>query len=230
MFLGRTTLGMMAYCDYFGNDGLLDQQLSYSQHVKKMSCKIHRGLAIMRRVKSFIPRDSLIRLADSLVNTHLDYCSPLLYNFSINQLESLLKLQKQCARTIFSVSRRSHCKPLFIELGWLPIYQRIEYNSCMMMFKIESNIAPPYLTNMFHKSSDVHNHYTRSSSNKSFLCPGGNGKLYTKTFAYYGTKLWNSLPTNLKIIKSLDLFKVRCKTYFMDKFISQIDCKYGFIV
>ena len=184
----------------------LDQQLSYSQHLKEMCRKIHRGLAIMRRVESFIPRDSLIRLADSLVNTHLDYCSPLLHNFSGNQLESLLKLQKQCARTIFSVSKRSHCKPLFIELGWLPIYQRIEFNSCMMMYKIESNIDPPYLTDMFQKSSEVHNHNTRSSLNKSFVCPGGHGKLYTKTFAFYGTKLWNSLPSHLKDNKILGTF------------------------
>ena len=76
----------------------LDQQLSYSQHLKEMCCKIHCGLAVMRRVKSFIPWDSLIRLADSLVNTHLDYCSPLLHNFSGNQLESLLKLQKLIVR------------------------------------------------------------------------------------------------------------------------------------
>ena len=208
----------------------LDHQLGYSQHLKEMCRKIHCGLAIMRRVKSFIPRDSLVRLADSLVNTHLDYCSPLLHNFSGNQLESLLKLQKRCARTIFSVSRRTHCKPLFIDLDWLPIYQRIEYNSCMMMFKIESNIAPPYLTNMFLRSSELHNHNTRSSSHKSFVCPGGQGKLYTKTFAFYGTKLWNSLPSHLKDIKSLELFKSRCKTHFMDKFISQSDLKYGFTV
>ena len=97
-----------------------------------------------------------------------------------------------------------------------------------MMYKIESNIAPPYLTDMFQKSFEVHNHNTRSSSNKSFVCPGGHGKLYTKTFAFYGTKLWNSLPSQLTDIKALELFKSRCKTHFMDKFISQHDQKYGF--
>ena len=70
----------------------LDQQLSYSQHLKEMCRKIHRSLAIMRRAKSFISWDSLIWLADSLVNTHLDYCSPLLHNFFGKQLESLIKL------------------------------------------------------------------------------------------------------------------------------------------
>ena len=95
----------------------------------------NRGLAIMRRAKPSIPRGSLIRLADSLLITHLDYCSSLLHNFYGNQFESLLKLQKQCARTIFSVGRRTHCKQIFIELGWLLIHQRIEYNPSIMMFK-----------------------------------------------------------------------------------------------
>ena len=137
-----------------------------------MCRKIHCRLAIMRRVKSFIPRDSLIRLADSHVNTHIDYCSPLLHNFSGNQLEFLLKLQKQCARTVFSASRSTHCKPLFIDLVWLPNYQWIKYNSCIM-FRTQSNTARLYLTNMFQCLSDLHNCNARSSSNKSFVCPRG---------------------------------------------------------
>ncbi len=122
-----------------------------------MCSKLHCRLAILRRVKPFIPRDSITRLADSLVNTHLDFCSPLLCNFSGNQLESLLKL---CTRTIFSVNKRTHSKPLIIGQGLPPIYQRIEYLSCVLMFEMDSKTAPPYLVDMFRKLSEVHSHCT----------------------------------------------------------------------
>ena len=52
----------------------LDEHLHYTEHVKYLCKKINYGLQIMRRMKDFIPRDSLILFANSLVLSHLDYC------------------------------------------------------------------------------------------------------------------------------------------------------------
>ena len=60
----------------------LDQQLDYSLHLKDMCRKINYGLQIMRRVNVYLPKESLILLANSLVLSHLDYCSPILYNLN----------------------------------------------------------------------------------------------------------------------------------------------------
>ena len=60
----------------------LDEHLHYTEHVKDMRKKINHGLQIMRRVKDFLPQESLILLANSLVLSHLDYCSPLLHNLN----------------------------------------------------------------------------------------------------------------------------------------------------
>ena len=141
----------------------LDEHLHYNEHVKDMCKKVNYGLQIMRRVKDFLPQESLILLANSLVLSHLDYCSPLLHNLNSGQLDTLLKLQKHCARLIFSCNRLTRSKPLFIKLNWLPLHQRIEHNTCILMFKINNNMAPPYLTEMFRKISDVHSYSTRSS-------------------------------------------------------------------
>ena len=43
---------------------------------------------------------SLIILANFLVLSHMDYCSPIAYSLSCSQLDILLKLQKQCERII----------------------------------------------------------------------------------------------------------------------------------
>ena len=52
----------------------LDERLHYTEHVKDMCKKINYGLQIMRRVKDFLPQESLILLANSLnCSQPLDY-------------------------------------------------------------------------------------------------------------------------------------------------------------
>ena len=204
----------------------LDQNLDYSLHVKDICRKINYGLQIMRHVNVFLPKESLIFLANSLVLSHLDYCSPIQYNLGCGQLDILLKLQKQCARIIFGYDRRTHSKPLFIQLNWLPLHQRIEYNICLLLYKVNNNIAPPYLSEMFVKTAEVHQHRTRADVNSHFFKIRGTGHTYLKLFRYYGAKVWNLLPTEIRPTESIENFKVKCKAYFMDKIKSDSYVKY----
>ena len=50
----------------------LDQHLDYSLHLKELSRKINYGLQIIRRVRPFLPTESLISIANSVVLSHLD--------------------------------------------------------------------------------------------------------------------------------------------------------------
>ena len=141
------------YVSFYKCLGLtLDKHLHYTELVKDMCKKINYGLQIMRRVKDFLPQESLILLANSLVLSHLDYCSPLFHNLTSSQLDTVLKLQKRCACLIFSCNQLTRSKPLFIKLNWLPLHQRVKHNTCILMFKINNNMAPSYLTEMFKRS------------------------------------------------------------------------------
>ena len=83
------------------------------------------------------------------------------------------------------------------------------------------------LSDVATNASDVDNHLTCSSANGCLFRPRGAG---TKSFKFYGTKIWNSLPTDLRNVSAHSLFKIRCKSYFMDKFKDESFSKYGFIV
>ena len=114
-----------------------------------------------------------------------------------SQLDTtLLKLQKRFACLIFSCNRLTRSKPLFTKLNWLLLHQRIEHNTCILMFKINNNIASSYLTEMFKKVSDVHSYNTRSAKSGLYTNRGA-GNYYTKTFKYFGTKLCSALPAHL---------------------------------
>ena len=212
-------------CDYYcGNGGF--ESSSWGNG----GFKLNYGISIIRKVKEYLPRESLVNLANLHVLSHLDYCSPLIHNLSTKQWDTLLKLQKRCACVIFSVNRRTSSKPLFIQLNWLPIHQRTELNTCLVMFKITNNLAPRYLSDVATSASDVHEHLTHSSASGCLFRTRGVGKFYVKTFKFYGTKVWNSLPKDLRNVSSYSIFKLKCKSYFMAKFMDQSFTNYGFIV
>ena len=190
---------------------MLDQHLDYSLYLKELSGKINYGLQIIRRVRPFLPTESLISIANSVVLSHLDYCSPLLYNMSANQINVLLRLQKQCARAIFSTNRQTRSKPLFISLNWLPIHQRIELACAVLMFQIVNGLAPPYMSSLFTHAKGVHNHNTRFAANNSLH----NSRLHHKSFSYYGMKIWNSLPVDIRKSKTVEVFKMKFKEHLI---------------
>ena len=83
---------------------MLNEHLDYSDHMKDLCRKLCNGISIIRRVREYLPHESLANLANSHVLSHLDYCSPPLRNLNNKQLDTLLKLQKQCARVIYFVT------------------------------------------------------------------------------------------------------------------------------
>ena len=208
---------------------VLDDHLSYDLHIKDLSKKLNYGISILRRIKPYVPTVSEKLIANSIIISHLEYCTPLLHNLNKGQMDLLLKLQKRCARTVLSCSNHTHSKPLFISLNWLPFHQIIELQTTVLMCKIKHAMCPQYLQEMFVSSSTVHTHRTRSVSSDAMYIKRGASNNFIKTFAYYGAKTWNSLPCALKDSQSLEIFKNSFKSFLMDK-IKMDSSHYGWIL
>ena len=69
-------------------------------------------------------------------------------------------------------------------------------------------------------------HRTRAAVNSHFFKIKGTGHTYLKLFRYYGAKVWNLLPTEIRPTESIENFNVKCKAYFMDKIKSNSYVKY----
>ena len=42
-----------------------------------------------------------------------------------------------------------------------------------------------------------------------------NSRLHHKSFSYYGMKIWNSLPVDIRKSKTVEVFKMKCKEHLM---------------
>ena len=56
----------------------IDQTLSWNVHVENLCKKIASGIGALKRVRSFVPHETLRSIFMSLVQPHFDYCNSIL--------------------------------------------------------------------------------------------------------------------------------------------------------
>src|SRR5579872_2249598 len=100
---------------------IVDQKLTWQQHITYISLKISKSLNIPRRLKYKLPKKCLISIHYSLIYPHLNYCIIVWGSAYNTTLHRLTILQKRATRAIDNCHYRSHTEPLFKKLNILKI-------------------------------------------------------------------------------------------------------------
>ncbi|KAK2558860.1 hypothetical protein P5673_018472, partial [Acropora cervicornis] len=117
------------------------------------------------------------------------YGSTIWSNCSADNLTRILKLQKRAARVILGTDTRSKSVNLFNKLGWLPFYDEAKVNKCSLVLNASKETAP---------ATHLHTRSRRYSA-LNLVCPRYNRESEGgRTFSVSATRLWNSLPLDLK--------------------------------
>ena len=131
----------------------------------------------------------------------------------INSLLNLLQRVQNCAaRVIKCASKYDRITPILNELHWLPIKYRIDYKVLLMTYKAVNGLAPPYINELL--SSYTPSRSLRSGSEnllkpRKFHCKSFGGRC----FEVVAPGLWNNLPSDMRHVTSLNIFKKKLKTY-----------------
>ena len=95
----------------------IDQNITWSDHITKISIKVARVIGILSKLKHIFPRNILRTIYNSLIYPHLIY-GLYLWGFSPKRL---IIMQKKAVRTISLSRYLSHSTPLFKNLKILKI-------------------------------------------------------------------------------------------------------------
>ena len=95
-----------------------------------------------------------------------------------------------------------------------------EKAKCTNVFKFFNQMSPQYTAEIFHPSSSVHN--TRRATQKLDI-PFRKSCIGQKTLSYIGPTIWNNLPAQIKLSKSVNTFKHDIKKSFFDDLQKQND-------
>ena len=139
----------------------INENLSWTPHVNKISNKISRATGLIRVLKRYLPDYILRIIYYSLVQSHL--CFSILAWGS--EQSRIFKIQKKVIRAISGSKYNAHTDPIFKTLSILKISD-LYYQSCLLFyFRHCQNLLPNYLQNFqIPRHSDLHNYPTRNRS------------------------------------------------------------------
>ena len=125
-------------------------------------------------------------VTEGIFNSVLVYCLPVFGGCDKAELNYLQVLQNRAAQIVTHSPPRTNRDWLFDQ--WLSVSQIIAYHTALAIYKIKSTGCPEYLNTMLK---------TNAAQGKIQL-PKYNIELAEKSFTIRESKLWNSLPCDLK--------------------------------
>ena len=87
LYMNRERLERVPHMKYLGV--ILDQHLTFDEHVAYLQSKVVKKLGIVRKARDFLDRPAAITLYKSLVLPHIDYCDIVYECTSIGNLQKL---------------------------------------------------------------------------------------------------------------------------------------------
>ena len=191
-----------------------DSTLGMLTHISKTCSAAFYYLHNISRIRKFLSLEDTKTLVHAFVTSRVDYCNSLLYGTPASHLNKVQRVLNAAARLACRAPRYCRITPLMRELHWLPIRQRIHFKMLLFTFKAIHGIAPLYIQDLVQvKSQGAYN--LRSSRAVLLDAPSIRTKvtLGDRAFQVAAPKLWNSLPSELRLINNIDIFKRHLKTY-----------------
>ena len=195
----------------------IDQNLTFHNHMHYLITKISNKIALIHRLRQFLPHTALNTIYLTLIQPQIDYCITVWGPFSKTNRTVIQKLQNRCARAVTGIFDYTvSVSGLIKSLGWMTVEERLLYSIATLVYKSLNNLAPTYLSEKFHYVSQCHTYNTRSALCNDLMLPRSNTALFTHSFIYQGATLWNKLPLHVRLCPNLFNFKQLVKTHILN--------------
>ncbi|CRK89070.1 CLUMA_CG002697, isoform A [Clunio marinus] len=180
---------------------------NWNGQVSKVCNEIYGTLSMLRQTQDFLPKDIKQHLIKSLVIPKFMYCSEIFMGCSRANWHTINVCFNSCIRYIHSLKKFDSVSKHVNELLGCSLENYMNYRVCLFIFNLMKKKTPHYL---YEKLFFPRFRRSRMLS----LPPTKSSKQHINSFFVRGPRLWNSLPSDLRIIDSLAIFKRECLSHF----------------
>ena len=135
----------------------LDQNITWNDHISKISIKVARVIGIMNKLKHIFPHQILRTLYNSLIDPYLIY-GLYIWGFSLKRLTIL---QKKVVRILSRRPYISHTTSIFKDLKILKLKDQYSTQLYKLYHKNTNNLLPSYFNSFTPYYEFEHNHDLR---------------------------------------------------------------------
>ena len=205
------TIGMVKDTKFLGM--IIDDTLSWKEHIKYICGKIARGTGIICKCRKYFKEATLVTMYYSFVYPYLCYCINIWGNTYDSYLDPLIKLQKRIVRLITNSTRYAHTKPLFLRLKMMNLSQIYIYSVQLFMFKYYHLSLPDIFSQFFTPNEEIHRYDTRQR--KEYHAVRVQSSLTNRLIRYTGVKLHNYFHTILDYNCSIHCYKKHLRSHIL---------------
>ena len=187
----------------------LDDHLKFDAHITNICIAASRQINALKRLSKYLNERSRVLIYKSFISSNFNYC-PVTWMFcGRKNVTKLEKLQERALPFVFKDNNSSYADLLkrgnFLSLSAYRIG-----NLAMEVFKCFHGMNPMYLNNLFCKQEIKYDLRDTTLLEQ----PKFSTKTYGyRSFKYYGSKLWNALPFEIKNTENHDEFKFILTTW-----------------
>jgi len=200
---------------------LISSNLTFDQHVTKISGQCFFQLRQLRLVCQSLDTESITTLIRAFVSSRVDYCCSLLIRSPHSVTDMLLCILNAAARVITNSKEYESglSRTLHHDLHWLDVSERIQFRVAATVYmQCLHGMAPAYLTELCTPvaASASRHGGLRSSTTSYLVIPRCRWSTYgTRAFSVAGPVCWNALPDYQKSPDiSLDCFRQQLKHFY----------------
>ena len=199
-------------CTYKFLGVMVNQSLSWSNHIDLVSSRASKGLNLLRRIAWFLPKNVLCCFYKGYILPQLTYADTVWGSCTRAESDRLERLQNYAARIILGRRRDASATAMRCELGWPTLASRRALAELQMVYRCVTGCAPQYLVSLFVRNTDIHLHNTRAAASGGIHVPKVRSEFGKKSFAFRGCQRWNALPPFMRTIKNPTTFMTTARS------------------
>ena len=194
----------------------IDNKLNFTEHITKLCKKVSSKLHALARVSNYMCQDKLRTLMKSFIESQFSYC-PLIWMFHSRTLNNRInRLHERGLRLVYKDYTLTFDELLRKDKSF-SIHHRNLQLLAIEMYKVFKGVAPAFMSDIFgiHPNANTVNVSANTRSGRCFYNQSNpkTVKYGLETLRSLGPKIWNLIPTDLKDISSLPLFKVKIRKW-----------------
>ena len=191
---------------------ILDNNLTFEKHINSVVKSCFNVIRKLSKIKGFLSYNQLCTVLCACVLSRLDNCNSLYYGIDLQFIKKLQVVQNSAIRLLRKKNGNTNLSTDYFlrKHHWLPVKARILFKNCLIVHKCLNRTAPDLLVNLLHRSASSRMRKLKQKPMKSSY-----GK---RSFSRYGSKVWNSLPDDIRMEMDEKKFKSKLKTYLFDHY------------
>ena len=196
----------------------ISSNFTWNEHLRNSDFSLHRQITsrinALRKISHSASFETRKMIANGIVISRIIYVIQLWGGTKDYLLKMLQVLQNKAARFVTKCDIYTIQKKLLLQCGWLSVKQLVEYHSLVLVFKTKVEQKPVFLHQTLSRSF---NYRTRAASTGSIvLNKPTSGEISRDAFITKSTRMWNSLPPQIKQAESLQKFKWKLKSWIKE--------------